>query len=184
MIIPYLKYATIVIPIIVVSMALLVHRFGPKNSNFDTISRHVSLHRKLFYLMATTITVLAVPYYAYIAFWLIPFYDLSIVMYAILIGAYIGLLFTVWVPATTGVRYKIHTFGATLVAFGMLSIGLALSLTDKIDFAGRLISIVFVVFSLFLIINGFFKLNKLNKLYSEALFIVIFYTMTVIATFF
>ncbi len=180
---PYIQYVAAFVPILVISVALLAHWLGPKNSNFDTISKHVSNHRGLFYLMAITITLLAIPYYSYIALWLIPFYELSAVTYIILIISYISLLLTVWVPAKPGRHYIIHTASATFVAFSMLFIGAALSMAGDMDAAGRLASISFVILSLSLIVNGVLKFRLLNKLYTEALFIVTFYVMTVVATF-
>jgi len=181
--IPYIKYVSIIVPIVVILVALLANRLGPINSTFETISKHVSRHNKLFYLLAITITILSIPYYVYIAVWLIPFYNISTFMYLIMIVSYFGLLLTVWVPAIPGRRYVIHTTGAVLVAVGMLSLGVGLSMTEALGYAGRLASFVFVIFSLFLAINALFNLKKINMLYSEALFIVVFYLMTIIVTF-
>ena len=95
--------------------ALLKYKLGKDSS----ISSHISEDRNLYVVMGLLLTFGGALFYLFIAFWLVPTYNLHPITFVLLIVAFIAQLGLAWVPENRRF-HTLHFISAAVVAVSMI----------------------------------------------------------------
>lgn len=155
------------------AVAFLVYQWrGDKSMS---ISKHAAAHKSA-YLMMLIVESLVLPmFFLFIAFWLVPTFDLHILL-SFLVGlASTGLLIAAWIPDITGWKGKVHGLSAYGAAMLFVPASTVLFLSPNISVFARNMALFVLMYEV-VAVTCFTVFEKVKSyhLYAQGAYILLF----------
>jgi hypothetical protein len=148
----------------------------------SSISRHIASNPWHYLLMALLLSVGGGIFYAFLVFWLVPTYHISVFIYVLLAIAFVAQLILAWVPdklPTTPSHRRLHllhfTAGTTVAVIMMLSLYFLCAAFEHLPDISRVFVIASTIFSTGCIaLYTFSRKSRRYFLWLESVFILLF----------
>lgn len=140
-----------------------------------SISLHAAASKSTFLLLAVLSPITMGLYGVFTIRWITPMYNMPIIFVIASTAAYVGYILAAWVPATRGVKRKLHdifSYGSSIVLIPVVYImasTVKIGITPKIINVGALVIMVSVCCAL-----KWYKPAKRNYLYYQIAYFLSF----------